>query len=206
MIGSPQKDFGKNVDALGYGFHILGTLWSPSVERPFTIGLNGRYLIYGLKTTRRPFSSTIPEVGVDVTTTNSLANLHLLMQINPFGGTVQPYTEGLFGGAYIFTTTEIKSDYSNQHIASSTNYDDFTWSYGGSAGLLIQLSRDLVDVSVLYLDLKVRYMFGTEAQYLTENGIVINPADSQVQVTYLPKKSNTDLLSFHIGVTAYFNR
>ena len=204
MIGSLQKDFGKNVDALGFGFQLLGTLWSPGKERPFKIGLNGGYLIYGLKTSRIPFSLTIPEVGVDVTTTNSLANLHLLMQINPFGGTVQPYIEGLFGGAYIFTTTEIKSDYNNQHIASTTNYDDFTWSYGGSAGLLIQLSRDLGDVSVLYLDLKVRYMFCTEAQYLTEDGIVINPANSQV--TYLPKKSNTDLLSFHIGVTAYFNR
>lgn len=201
-IGSPQGDFGTNVDNLGYGFEIHGTLWSPGKDRPVTFGLNGGYLIYGMRTERRPFSLTIPDVGVDVTRTNSLANMHFLIQINPFGGTVQPYLEGLFGGAYIFTTTEIKSVNLGQEIASSTNYDDFTWSYGAGAGLLIQLSKDLGDVKTLYLDIKTRYLYGTEAQYLTENGIVVNPAT--YQVNYFPKKSRTDLLSFHIGVTAYF--
>ena len=195
LIGSPQGEFKTNVENLGYGLELHGTLWKPSKERPITFGLNVSYLIYGLKTDRRPFSLTIPEVGVDVTRTNSLASMHLLFQVNPFAGTVQPYIEGLFGGAYIFTTTEIKSDYNN--------YDDFTWSYGGGAGLLIQLSRELGDVSTLYLDLKARYLYGTEAQYLTETGIVINPANSQVY--YYPKKSKTDLVTFHIGVIAYIN-
>lgn len=203
LVGSPQGEFKTNVDNLGYGLELHGTLWAPSKERPITFGLNASYLIYGLKTDRRPFSLTIPEVGVDVTRTNSLASMHLLFQVNPFGGTVQPYIEGLFGGAYIFTTTEIKSDYNNEHIASSTNYDDFTWSYGGGAGLLIQLNKDLGEVSALYLDLKARYMYGTEAQYLTETGIVINPANNQVY--YFPKKSKTDLVTFHIGVIAYLN-
>jgi hypothetical protein len=204
FVGLPQGDFKTNVDNLGYGVELHGTLWSPSKERPVTFGLNASYLIYGLKTERRPFSLTIPEVGVDVTRTNSLASMHLMIQVNPFGGTIQPYLEGLFGGAYIFTTTEIKSENLGQQIASSTNYDDFTWSYGAGAGLLILLNKELGDVSSLYLDLKARYMYGTEAQYLTDTGIVINPANNQVY--YYPKKSKTDLLSFHIGVTAYFNR
>ncbi|MFA7229204.1 MAG: hypothetical protein WC061_09220 [Melioribacteraceae bacterium] len=202
FIGQPQGDFKTNVDNLGYGFELHGTLWTPSKERPITFGIDASYLIYGLKTERRPFSLTIPEVGVDVTRTNSLASMHLLFQVNPFGGTIQPYIEGLFGGAYIFTMTEIKSEYLNQEIASSTNYDDFTWSYGAGAGLLILLNRDLGDVSSLFLDLKARYLYGSEAQYLTETGIVINPANSQVY--YYPKKSKTDLLSFHIGVTVNF--
>jgi hypothetical protein len=202
MIGLPQGDFKTNINHAGYGFQIHGTLWSPSKERPITLGLNGGYLIYGMKTERRPFSLTIPDVWVDVTRTNSIANLQLLVQINPFGGTVQPYVEALFGGAYLFTTTEIKSNYLSQHIASTTNYDDFTWSYGGGCGLLIQLTKELGEVSTLYLDLKARYMYGTEAEYLTENGVVINPANSQV--SYFPKKSKTDLFSIHVGVVAYF--
>lgn len=201
MIGSPEGEFKTNLNRLGYGIQIHGTLWSPSKERPFTIGLNGGYMIYGMRTDYRPFSLTIPEVGVDVTRTNSLANLHVLFQINPFGGTVQPYIEGLFGGAYIFTTTEIKSDYNSQHIASSTNYDDFTWSYGAGFGFLFQLKRDLGDVSVLYLDLKARYMYGTEAQYLTEDDVQV----SNGTVYYYPRKSKTDLLTFHVGVVAYFD-
>jgi hypothetical protein len=117
-------------------------------------------------------------------------------------GTVRPYIEGLFGGAYLFTQTEIKSDYNNDNIASTTNYDDFSWSYGAGGGILFRVAHDLGDVQTLYLDLKVRYMYGTEARYLTENGIVINPADNKVY--YFPQKSKTDLLTFHIGVVAYF--
>lgn len=203
FIGVPQGDFKSNVNNLGYGFEFHGTLWSPSAAQPVTFGLNVGYLIYGLKAERRPFSLTIPEVGVDVTRTNSLANMHLLIQVNPFGGTIQPYVEGLFGGAYIFTTTDIRSEYNNAEIASSVNYDDFTWSYGAGAGLLILLKKDLGDVSALFLDFKARYIYGTEAQYLTDTGIVINPANGEVY--YYPKKSKTDLLSFQIGVVAYFN-
>lgn len=33
MIGSPQGEFRTNVDRLGYGLQIQGTLWSPSKER-----------------------------------------------------------------------------------------------------------------------------------------------------------------------------
>jgi hypothetical protein len=202
MIGSPQGEFRNYVDQLGYGIQIHGTLWTPSKERPFTIGLNLGYMVYGSMKDNRPFSETIPEVGVEVTRTNSLANFHFLFQVSPFMGDVRPYIEGLFGGAYIFTDTKIESEYSNEEIASSTNYDDFSWSYGAGGGLLIKVAQDLGDVSKLFLDLKVRYIYGTEAEYLTEKDIVINPADRKVY--YFPKKSKTDLLTFHIGVVAYF--
>lgn len=202
IIGSPQGDFRKNVDRLGYGFQAQGTLWSPGYERPFSIGLNISYLIYGERTERRPFSITNPDVSVEVSRTNNLANLHLLFLLSPFTGTVRPYAEGLFGGAYLFTTTEIKSEYSNQQIASSTNYDDFTWSYGAGGGLLIRIMTETSDTKAIYLDLKARYIYGTEAEYLTEDGVIV---DSQKgKVYYFPVKSKTDLLTFHIGVIAFF--
>ncbi|MBM4170831.1 MAG: hypothetical protein FJ214_03040 [Ignavibacteria bacterium] len=202
MLGSPQKDFRKNVDRLGYGFQFSGTLWSPGKERPFTIGLNLGYLVYGEINERRPFSITNPDVSVEVSRTNNLANFHVLFQLSPFSGTVRPYAEGLFGGAYIFTTTEIKSEWTQEQIAQSTNYDDFTWSYGAGGGLLILLSRDLGEVSELYLDLKVRYIYGSEATYLTENGVVIDRQNGRV--FYNPVRSKTDLMLFHLGVSAFF--
>jgi hypothetical protein len=202
MLGSPQGEFRTYVDQLGYGIQLHGTLWAPTKARPFTVGLNLGYLIYGSRTDNRPFSETIPEVGVEVTRTNSLANLHFLCQVSPFMGDVRPYIEGLFGGSYIFTETKIKSEYDDDEIASSTNYDDFAWSYGAGAGMLIKLAQNLGDVKTLFLDLKARYIYGTEAEYLTENDIVINPANKKVY--YYPKKSKMDLLTFHIGVVAYF--
>jgi len=200
MVGSPQGEFRTNVDRLGYGLQIQGTLWSPSKERPFTVGLSLGYMIYGEENERRPWPG-FPEVTLEVNRTNSLANLHLLLQISPFTGTVRPYVEGLVGGSYIFTTSEVKSENNWQKIAESTNYDDFNWSYGGGAGLLLQISKNLGEVKNLYLDLKARYMYGTEAQYLTERDIEVV---SLTEVRYYPRRSKTDLLTFHLGVIAYF--
>jgi hypothetical protein len=149
---------------------------------------------------RRPLSEYIPEVTVEVNRMNNLANIHLLLQISPFMGTIRPYVEGLFGGAYIFTTSEVKSEHTQLTFAESTNWDDFTWSYGAGAGLLLLISKDMNEVKELYLDLKARYVYGTEAQYLTENDIRVVGG----KVIYYPRKSKTDLVTFHLGVVAFF--
>lgn len=200
MIGSPHGEFRENVDRLGYGLQLQGTLWTPEKQRPFTVGLNLGFMVYGEVTERRPWSLTIPDVTVEVSRTNSLANFHLLLQVSPFTGTVRPYLDGLFGGAYIFTSTDVKSEYSDEEIAQSTNYDDFNWSYGFGGGLLFEIGKDLGDAQNLFLDIKARYLFGTEAEYLTEEDVEIEGG----RVYYYPRKSKTDLLSFHIGVIAFF--
>ena len=73
-------------------------------------------------------------------------------------------------------------------------------SYGGGAGLLILLTKDLGDVKGLYLDLKVRYIYGGEAEYLKEGSITIQNGRAYYDVI----KSKTDLMTFHIGVMAFF--
>ncbi|KUO59662.1 hypothetical protein APF79_05825 [bacterium BRH_c32] len=201
LIGLPQGEFKENVDNAGFGLNVHGTLWSPSKARPFSVGLNLGYMVYGMTTERRPFSETNPDVSVEVSRTNSIANFHLLFLISPFQGTVRPYLEGLFGGAYISTSTDIKNESTGESIASSTNFDDLTWSYGAGGGLLIQVGKDMGDVSRLFLDLKARYIFGTEAEYLTEDGVEVRLG----KVKYYPVKSKTDLIQISIGVTAFFN-
>ena len=201
MLGYPQGDFRKNVDQLGFGFQIQGMFWTPTHEKPFSIGIDGGYLMYGHTSERREWTG-FPGVYLNLTRTNSMANLHLVLQVSPFFGTVRPYFEGLFGGTYIWTTSEVKNENGNQQIASSTNYDDFTWSYGGGGGILFKLADNLEKVSALYLDIKARYLFGTEASYLTEQSITVNNLG---QTIYNAKRSTTDFFTFHIGVVAYFN-
>lgn len=204
MLGLPQGEFKEKVDRLGYGIQLHGTLWSPGKLRPVTIGMNIGYLIYGEERERRRFSLTIPDVTVDVSRTNSIFNFHLLVQISPFSGTWRPYLEVLGGGAYISTSTSIESewDFAND-IATSTNFDDFTWSYGSGAGLLIKIGEALGDISSLYLDLKGRYLFGTKAEYLAEGSITIDERNGNVYYDVL--KSTTDLVTIHLGVVAFFN-
>jgi len=53
----------------------------------------------------------------------------------------------------------------------------------------------------LFIDLKARYLFGTQAEYLREGDVQIT---STGHVVLHPQKSKTDLLTAHIGVIFYF--
>lgn len=203
MLGFPSGEFKNNVKRTGFGLSGHYLFLSPSVNRPFGIGINVGYLNYGQETRREPFSTTIPDVTVDVERSNNLVNFHALFQLGFGSGSVRPFIEGLFGGSYIFTETTIRSK-GAQEVASSTNFDDFAWSYGGGGGILIQLSfsdEEGSDAGALFLDLKVRYLFGSEAEYLKEGSVIISGG----KATYLVTKSKTDLLTVHAGVVAYFN-
>jgi len=200
-LAFPMGEFKDNVDRLGFGGSIQFLLWNPTSNLPFSFGLNLGFINYGSESRREPFSETIPDVTVDVDRSNNLVNFHLLFQIAPPPSTVTPYAELLFGGSYLFTETQIKSR-GVEEVASSTNFDDFAWSYGGGGGLMILLSDNISeDVGAIFLDLKVRYLLGSEAEYLREGSVTIRDRDVHYDVT----RSKTDLLTAHLGVVAYFN-
>ena len=204
-LGFPMDEFKDNVDRLGFGISGQFLLFDPSPRLPFGFGINIGFLNYGSESRTEPFSSTIPDVFVDVDRTNNLDNFHLLFQVAPPYGTFRPYLEGLIGGSYIYTETTIRSR-GDDDVASSTNFDDFAWSYGGGAGLLIQVTPfDWASsfAGSIHIDLKARYLFGTEAEYLAEGSITVDQNNGNVYYDIM--KSKTDLLTFHIGVTAYFN-
>ncbi|MBU2491751.1 MAG: hypothetical protein KJ571_03930 [Bacteroidetes bacterium] len=202
MLGLPQGEFKDNIDKLGYGLQVQGTLSSPGIFTPFSIGVSAAYMVYGNESRQAPLSVYVPDVTVDVDRSYNLANFHLLALVSPLGGPIRPYVEGLVGGTYLFTTTEVKGTNNDEKFASSTNFDDFAFSYGFGGGILINLVPGLGIGPDIYLDLKARYLLGSESEYLTEGSVVINPANSSI--TYNAKKSTTDLLSIHIGVAAYF--
>lgn len=198
-LAFPMGEFRENVDRVGVGIAGQFLLIIPKPGQPFGIGLNAGFINYGNESRREPFSYTIPDVFVDVERSNNLVNFHLLFQIAPYRGRIRPYLEGLFGGSYLFTETSIKSqDYSE--VASSTNLEDFAWSYGGGAGIMIQITNQDEQGTSIFLDIKGRYLMGTEAEYLKEGSIEI--IDSQVY--YDITRSKTDLLSAHLGVIAFF--
>ena len=195
MLGLPQGEFKENVDRLGYGFNIQGTLGSLLPDVPFSLGLNIGHLVYGEESeTRRLW----PDVAayVDVNRYNTITDFHILFQIDLIKGPFKPYLEGLFGGAYISTSTSVESDYTDEDLASTTNFDDFSWSYGMGGGLMFEIVEgDEYDPTV-YLDLKMRYIFVSEAEYLKEGSIDIIGNDLYYDVS----RSNMDLLTINLGV------
>jgi hypothetical protein len=186
-LGFPMNEFKDNMNRTGFGGSIEALLVKSG---PASFGLNFGYLNYGNESRRERFSTTIPDVMVDVERTNNLVNFHLLFQIAPPLATFTPYAEGLFGGSYLFTETRIESR--DEEVASSTNFDDFAWSYGAGAGMLFHVySNPTGEFADLYIDFKVRYLYGSEAEYLKPGSIVIENG----QARYSVEKSKTDLLN-----------
>ncbi len=199
QLAFPQNEFYENVKRTGFG--VGGEiLWQPHNGVPYAVGLDASFLIYGQERRRAPWSWTIPDVTVDVERTNSIMKLHLLFKITPSQGTIRPYIDLLFGGEYLSTETKIEGRYSGNEVVSDVNFDDWAWSYGGGAGIMIQVSSS--DNNKIFIDLKARYIFGSEAEYLKEGSVAVNPANGSV--TYFISKSKTDLLTVSLGATAFF--
>ena len=203
-LGFPQSEFKENVDNIGIGG--AGHFGYNIPQSPFYVGASLGFIIYGSDTREEPFSTTIPDVYVDVTTTNSIFNGHLLFRVQPQEGFLRPYLDGMLGFNYLFTSTEIKNQHSfgeDEEIASSTNQDDFASSYGGGGGLMIKVYEGFTEKNSLYeifVDIGVKYLKGGEAEYLKEGSITRKNS----KVFYDLNKSTTDLLNFHIGASINF--
>ncbi len=197
----PQGDFKDNVDKNAYGFNAE-FIYSPK-KSPLGIGLSFGYGIYGSESRREPFSNTIPDVTVKVTTTNNILLGHLVLRVLPKSGDLRPYADGLVGFNYLFTETKVSDRSDGDEVASSTNIDDGVFSYGVGGGLLVHLGtsgKDGGSIILWDLDLGARYLLGGEAQYLKEGSITIDGSN----VSYDFIRSKTNLLTARMGVTVSF--
>lgn len=207
LVGVPQGAFKDNVNRSGVG--ITGNIGFAPVGYAYMAGLEFGFMNYGTEKRREPFSTTIPDVTVDVETENNFALGHLFLRLQPNAGLLRPYLEGSVGGNYLFTKTTIKNQSRpEEEVASSTNLDDFAFSYGGGAGVLVllyhkedeEVAPGTPDLRELLLDVRCRYMAGSEAEYLKEGSV----RRVGGQVVYDVKKSQTNLLTIQVGIALRF--
>ena len=203
LLGVPQGEFRDNVDNLGFGIDVFGGLGLG--QSPVVLGLDIGFLIYGRERRSEPFSNTIPDVTVDVETTNNIFQSHLVLRLQPPSGAVRPYLDGLFGFKYLFTQTQIESERfkDNEPIASSTNFDDFALSYGVGGGVQIEVYRpqgEEVEVASVALKLGAQYLLGNEAEYLQEGSI--RRVDGTIEFDV--DRSRTTFLEPYLGVALQF--
>ena len=194
LVGLPKGEFSDNVESSG---GLSGHMGYRLGETPVSLGVEVGFLWYGNESRKVPFSLTIPDVLVDVNTNNYFILTHGRVRVQPRLGFVRPYVDGLFGFNYIFTRTTVDfGDFDEQTIAT-TNLDDFTPSYGGGGGVMINFPAW---PDSLTLDFSVRYLYGSEAQYLTQGSIRREEGQATLDVT----RSRTDLLNVYIGVAVDF--
>lgn len=205
-LGFPQGEFDENVETIGIGGTGFFAVNFP--QSPLAVGGSIGFLIYGRETEERPFSQTIPDVYVDVTTTNNILQGHLFLRLQPPRGAILPYLDGLIGFNYLWTETSIEDQDTPGYdeIASTTQLRDITFCYGVGGGLMFRIydaaakANKRGDLKAVYIDLGIRYLMGGEAEYLKEGSIEVEDG----QVFYDISKSTTDILTAHIGVMFAF--
>lgn len=158
-------------------------------------------LTYGHETQRVPLSPTIGgRILVDVETSNNIGFVGIGPQIGVPNGALRPYAHGFAGVSYLFTESSLEGTRNDEEFASTTHFDDATFAWGGGAGLYIPLRRGVSPISI---DLGLRYVNGGQARYLREGDIEDLP-DNRLRLN--PSESDTDLMSFHIGVSVGLSR
>ena len=194
-IAQTQGEFSDYVDG-GFGgqLHYVHRLDS---DGWLALRVDGGFIIYGHERQRVPLSETIGgRILVDLTTDNNIAYIGVGPQIGVPNGRLRPYVNAYAGYSYLFTQSSVRGTAYDEEFASTTNFDDWTFAYGGGGGVYIPLGgRGSSPVS---LDLGVKYHNNGEAEYLREGDIVDNNDNT---ITVFPTRSDTDLLTFHIGVS-----
>ena len=116
----------------------------------------------------------------------------------------------MIGFKYLFTETEIRNVFSGDDdpIAESINLGDLAFGYGVGFGIAFQVvdrTQARLDTGEgpigILIDLRLRYLMGTEADYLKKGAIV---RENDGSVTYNRHTSRTDFLMPFIGVSFVF--
>jgi hypothetical protein len=199
--GLPQGEFEDRIDREAYG--VGAQIFYAPHRSPLAIGLALSWSNYGSETREEPFSSTIPDVRVDVENANNFVQALFVLRAQTRHGPIQPYGDALIGVNYLYTETTVESDDTHEDVASSTNQDDAALAYGVGGGVMVPVwGRDpqTGGLQQVLLDAGVRYVKGGEAEYLRE-GSIRRRGD---RVEFDPIESRTDMLNVHLGVMFRF--
>jgi len=204
-MGFPQNEFKENVDNISYGASGYFTYRLPN--SPLSVGLSFSFLMYGHESREEPFGPNVPEVWVDVNTTNAMIMGHFLLRLQPPTGRLRPYLDGLFGFKLLTTDTRVRSKefLDDEAIASSNHIRDTALSFGAGAGVIICAyaapRRPYRGSSfAVYVDLGARYLKGGNTEYMIEGSLIRNGDD----IIYEVYESTTDIITMHIGVSFSF--
>lgn len=197
LLGIPQRDFRESLDRNAFG--INGSIAGGPVNSPFQFGIELGIMTYGSDRRRENFSPNIPEVQVVVRTEYDILTAHFFGRLERPNGIVRPYADALVGFNYLFTESRVTDDDEvGDDIASTTNFDDTTFSYGVGGGLKVLVYQQKTNKYLI--NLKSRYLLGGEASYLQPGSIeVVNG-----NLSYDESTSNTHLLTIHLGMTFKF--
>jgi hypothetical protein len=191
-MGFPQGEFKDNIDRIALGLDL--TFGVDLGKSPFMVGIDLGILNYGTDK-RYEYLYDLPELWFQVEHDYNMLQALVFLRFHPAkNGRVRPYIDALAGFNYLWSDTSLDDD-GDDEIRLAVNYDDFAFSYGLGGGLLIKLGRKKARGIESFIDLRVRYIFGGKAEYLTKGSILVE----NEELTYIVYESRTDLLTLQIG-------
>ena len=210
---------------MGGGFNVF---FQPSIKIPVLVGFDLSFMNNGHKSQEETLIAEITAGGtvietlylpLRVETYNTISTGHLNLRLLSPTKFFKPYLDGSIGFNNFSTNTSIYdeseeyylSDADNPLITTSKQNSDWTFSYGGAAGLMVELIDNFLS------DLKVAYMKGGEASYYVEDDIdewevvfttiPTDPDDindDDISIAAVPKTSKTDMIIGTDGVAFLF--
>lgn len=190
--------FSDSVDnGVGGGFHGRYTFDQRGI---FALRGDIGFQVYGNEDLDIPFPNA-PRVSLEQNTSNTILSYNIGPQLMWPTGAVRPYVNGFIGGSYFATSTSLRGDDDGGAFASSTNFDDNTFSYGGGGGFLIPFRTRRTPVA---LDIGARYVHNGNASYLKE-GSIRDVGDTYV-VTPIHGPANFMVYTIGVSVGAVTNR
>ncbi len=194
-VADPTGEFQRHVD-VGFGGRIGGLLHVGEAGGGARVALRGDlgFVVYGVRRTRVPLSSTVSLVEVNQETTNSILSVTAGPQVRLGTGPVRPYAFVGVGFAHFATRTSARGTHSLEPIASTTNFGDFQLALRGGGGLAVALRRGRRPVA---LDLSAAYQYNGPTEYLVDGGLRARPNGWSAE----PVRSDANFMTYGVGVS-----
>lgn len=198
IIGNPQKgEFQQSLGNNSLGFSICGGYYFDPI--PVTLGAEVDFLFFGGEEKILPRKISGFNIQDTLKTSTTMIPVLLTTRLQPkIGHHVMPYLE-LCGGVSFYSSTSELKNYPNQSLSNSESAG--IWMYGVGIGTQIRLV-DFVELpsthSALLLDIRARYLFGSEK---TLKKASIN---NNNEAEFSSFTAGTDILTTYFGVTWLF--
>ena len=205
LVSDPRGEFDDHTDT-GFGFGAT-YLYALVPSRALAIGATGSFLNYGRSEREVPLSTTIPDIRVEVETTNNIVFVQGALQLKIPAGAIQPYGQVTGGFGWFSTSTTLRDRRSDEPILSDTNQSDGTWVWGAGGGAQIRVWTGQPGAaggspSRAYVDLGARWQTGGEVDYLTEGSLVTD--DGEFDIDPRLARSEIEVVQYQVGVSVSF--
>lgn len=194
FYAQPVGDFADRIKR-GWGGEFSGTLLLGDAGF-FGLRFDAGGMAYGRMKTHDCLTPSCL-VMVDITTSNNLAYGAAGPQLMVPAGPIRPYVAAQVGWTFLWTDSRVEgSDNTNQPFASTRNFSDNTFSYGGVGGVLIPFNPGAQNP--VSLDLGVRYLRNGSVEYLRKGDIIINVGGQPI---FNVQRSRADLVTYRVGLS-----